>query len=96
MEGCIEFKLPLHIHFVHYQKAFDSISHNSMWEILRCYGLPVVKNLYKISVFAVNISFTLSSCVRQGCLLSLLLFAIIVDWIMRTSNKENDTSRLTI
>ena len=39
VERCIDFKLPLHIHFVDYQKAFDSINHNFMWEILRCYGL---------------------------------------------------------
>ena len=107
VEQCIEFKLPLHIHFVDYQKAFDSINHNFMWEILRCYGLPdrliqVLKNLYKNSVCAVNISGTLSnwfkttSGVRQGCLLSPLLFAIIIDWIMRTFDKESDTSGVTI
>ena len=78
-----------------------------MWEILRCYGLPdrlvqAVKNLYKNSVCAVNISGTLSnwfkvtSGVGQGCLVSPLLFAIIIDWIIRTSNKENGTSGLSI
>ena len=78
-----------------------------MLEILRCYGLPdrliqVVKNLYKNSVCAANISCTLSnwfkvtSGVRQGCLLSPLLFAITTDWIMRTFDKECDTSGVTI
>ena len=33
---CVEFKLPLNIDLVDYQKAFDSINHNFMWEILRC------------------------------------------------------------
>ena len=37
---CVEFKLPLHIDLVDYQKVFDSINHNFMWEILRCYSLP--------------------------------------------------------
>ena len=51
MGRCVEFKLPLHIHFVDYQKAFDSINHNSIWEILTYYGLPdwliqVIKTLY--------------------------------------------------
>ena len=107
VERCVELKVPLHIHFVDYQKAFDSINHNFMWEILRCYGLPdrliqIVKNLYKNSVCAVNISGTLSnwfkvtSGVRQGCLLSPLLFAVIIDWITRTFDKESDTSGVTI
>ena len=51
---------------------------------------------------AINISGALSNWfkvtygVRQGCLLSLLLFAllfaVIIDWIMRTSDNENGTS----
>ena len=64
--------------------------------------IQVVKNLYENSVCAVNTGgslsnwFKVTSGVRQGCLLSPLLFAIIIDWIMRTSNKENGTSGLTI
>ena len=30
VERCVEFYLPLHIHFVDHQKAFDSINHNFM------------------------------------------------------------------
>ena len=60
----MEFKLPLHIHFVDYQKAFDSINHNSMWEILRCYGLPdrliqVVNRICIKTLYAPSISVVL-------------------------------------
>ena len=78
-----------------------------MSEILRCYGLldrliQFVKNFYENSVCSVNINGTLSnwfkvtSGARQGCLLSPLLFAIIIDWIMRTFDKEIDNFGVTI
>ena len=42
----------LYIHFVDFEKAFDSIHRDSLWIIMRLYGIPqkliqMVKTLYE-------------------------------------------------
>ena len=82
-----------------YKKAFDSVNWDSMRKILFFYCFPtqlveVIKSLCKSSEYAVNINgnlsdwFKVTSGVRQGCVLSPLLFSVIIDWIMRTCDKE--------
>ena len=40
IEQTIEWQTPLYINFVDFQRAFDSINHEVLWNILRNYGLP--------------------------------------------------------
>ena len=53
-----------------------------------------IKDMYNNSQAAVEVDgnttdfFLVETGVRQGCVLSGLLFIIAVDWIMRTSIKE--------
>ncbi|KAL9971331.1 hypothetical protein ACROYT_G023842 [Oculina patagonica] len=40
IEQCTEWQRQLYINFVDFQKAFDSIHRDSLWRILRAYGVP--------------------------------------------------------
>jgi hypothetical protein len=40
IEQCIEWKSPLYINFIDFKKAFDSIHRETLWTILRSYGVP--------------------------------------------------------
>ena len=52
IEQSNEWQSTLYIHFIDFEKAFDSIHRESLWKIMRIYGIPdkliaVVKALYK-------------------------------------------------
>ena len=83
------------LHYVDFKKAFDR-NRNTLWKVLRHYGLPIkivniIQGLYKntkcqvIHQSALSPSFNVDTAVRQGCLLSPLIFSVVIDWIMRTS-----------
>jgi hypothetical protein len=76
-------------------RAFDSLDHARMWNILERYGTPakiltIIRNLYLHDVTC-KISHNSEVChninvmsgVKQGCFLSPLLFILIIDWVMR-------------
>ena len=77
-----------------FASAFPSISQDYMWEVLENIGLApgplqAIKSLYTNNVHFVKVkscifpSFTATSGVRQGCPLSPLLFAVVVDVLLR-------------
>ncbi|KAL5007014.1 hypothetical protein ScPMuIL_015820 [Solemya velum] len=81
------------------RKAFDSIHRESLRKILRHYGIPVkivqlVRMFYtefKCSVGdSKDISFHVKSGVRQGCVMSSLLFILSIDWVMRSSLSDKN------
>ena len=80
--------------FIDFLKAFDSVHREAMWKILLAYGMPpkivnMIKSMYAAQVCAVQMEnglsewFPLDSGVRQGCLLSPILFAILIDFALR-------------
>ena len=89
VERSIEWQSFLYINFMDFKKAFDSISREVLWGLLRHYGLPV--KLVSI-IRALNEGFSVQKTeplnmrtgVRQGCLLSSLLFLVTLDWVART------------
>lgn len=82
--------------FVDFKKAFDSISREKMFEILKLYGLPgkiisAIKALY-VSTKAKVVSpdgdsdtFDILAGVLQGDTLAPFLFIIVLDYVLRIS-----------
>jgi len=99
IEQTIEWQSSLYLNFIDFQKAFDSIDHQVLWNILGHYGIPpkiisVIKLLYEgfscqvIHSGTMTAPFPVTTGVRQGCLLSPLLFLIVIDWIGKTAYNE--------
>ena len=94
IEQSIEWQSPLYITFVDFEKAFDSISREAIWTIMRHYGIPakiinLIKNMYEnftcqvVHKGKLSEEFHVTTGVKQGCLLSPLLFLLILDWVTK-------------
>ncbi|XP_062610980.1 uncharacterized protein LOC134272831 [Saccostrea cucullata] len=97
IEQSLEWKSPLYVNFIDYEKAFDSVDRETLWKILRHYRVPeklvsLIRNTYQGMIYRVthagqmSESFEVKTGVRQGCLLSPFLFLLVIDWIMRTTS----------
>ena len=96
VEQSLEWNSPLYINFIDYEKAFDSVDRETMWKLLRHYGVPkkiisIIRCTFqdmscKIAhAGQLSESFEVKTGVRQGCLLSPFLFLLVIDWIMKTT-----------
>ena len=96
LEQSKEWNIPLYINFIDLERAFDSIHRESLWKILRHYGVPaklvrVIAMLYSdfksqvICDSELTEAFNVSTGVNQGCILSPFLFILAMDWIMKNS-----------
>ena len=96
LEQSKEWNTPLYINFIDLKKAFDSIHRESLWKILRHYGVPakllrVIAMLYSyfksqvICDSELTKASDVSTGVKQGCILSQFLFILAMDWIMKNS-----------
>ena len=99
IDQCLEWNSPLFINYVDFRKAFDSIHRESLWRIMKYYGIPskiinLVKMSYKNFRCAVEHDgklskwFPVMSRVRQGCVMSGFLFVLVIDWIMRKTTRR--------
>ena len=94
VEQSRELNTPLYLLFVDFKCAFNRLHQPTMWRILSRYGIPdklveIIRNLYLdagVSVLhdgRIGASFTVGSGVKQGCILSPLIFNIVLDFTMR-------------
>ena len=102
IEQSIEWQSSLYVNFIDFEKAFDSVHRDSLWLIMRSYGIPskiinMVKELYDDFECAVVDGqdttewFKIKTGVKQGCNMSGLLFLLVVDWVMRNALQERNT-----
>lgn len=102
MEKAKERKLTLHINFVDFKAAFDTIWREALWKMLEVLVegvseklIKVVKSMYDNTEAAVIVEgkltewFTVSVGVRQGCILSPSLFNIFLEFVMEEVQSLN-------
>ena len=93
--------------FLDYTKAFDCVDHNKLWKIVQEKGIPdhytcLLRNLYAGQEATVRTEhgtldwFKIGKGVCRGCVLSLCLFNVYAEYIMKTLDwtKHNLESRL--
>ena len=91
LEQSLEWQSPVYINFIDFKKAFDMVDRSTMWRIMRHYGIPlnnvsIIRSLYDGMTCHVNNDIssplTVTTGVRQGCLLSPMIFSLVVDWVL--------------
>lgn len=94
IEKSREFNSPVVLCFIDYSKAFDCVRWDMLWNVLGEMGVPahliqLIRNLYVNNRSFVRIDtdcsdvFATKKGVRQGCILSPVLFNIYGEYIMR-------------
>ena len=95
-EKAWEFARPVYACFVDLEKAYDRVPRDLLWECLSEYDVDqelirAIKSLYKRCTACVRLngvkssSFTVGVGLRQGCVLSPLLFIVYMDRIVKRS-----------
>ena len=91
-----EFQKNIYFCFIDYDKAFDCMDQNKLWKILKEMGIPdhltfLVRTLYAGQEATVRTGhrttdwFQIGKGVHQDCILSLCLFNLYAEYIMRNA-----------
>ena len=107
MEKAREFQKNIYFCFIDYAKTFDCVDHNKLWKILQEMGIPdhltcFLRNLYAGQEATVRTGhgtidwFQIGKGVRQGCILSLCLFNLYAEYIMRNAGLEEAQAGIKI
>ena len=102
-----EFQINIYFCFIDYAKAFDCVSHNKLWEILKGMGIPdhltcLLRNLYAGQEATVTTGhgttgwFQIGKGVCQGCILSPCLFNLYAEYIMQNARLDEPQARIKI
>ena len=93
--------------FIDYAKAFDCVDHNKLWKILQEMGIPdhltcLLRNLYAGQEATVRTGhgttdwFQIGKSVHQGCILSLCLFNLYAEYILRNAGLDEAQAGIKI
>ena len=99
IEKSREFQQSIYFCFIDYVKAFDCVDHNELWKVLKEMGISdyltcLLRNLYAGQEATVRTGhgttdwFQTGKRVRQGYILSLYLFNLHAEYIMRNPGME--------
>ena len=99
MEKTREYQKDAFVCFIDYSKAFDCVDHDKLWKCLKRMGIPehlqeLIRWLYENQEGTVRTAFSktnwfgIAKGVRQGCILSLTLFNLYAETIMRRCNLD--------
>ncbi|BHF73596.1 hypothetical protein SprV_0401667800 [Sparganum proliferum] len=100
------YQQPTAICFIDFVAAFDSVRRESLWRIMALDGVPakiiaIIKAYYRSTTARVLVRnnpshpFGILSGVRQGCILSPILFNYAIDWILGSALHEGDSVECT-
>ena len=89
-------------HFIDFEKAFDSIHCDSLWNIMSIYGIPeelisltkAMYNNFECAVMGEGETtewFQVQSGVKQRCIMSGFLFLLSTDWVMSRTTEGRRT-----
>lgn len=106
MEKFVEHNKILYLAFVDYTKAFDSISHECVWNCLREQGIHtkyinILQTIYKetqakVKLERVGTTFPINRGVKQGDPISPKLFTALLETIFRNMNIEDQSFGINI
>ena len=93
--------------FTDYAKAFDCVDHNKLWKILKEMGIPdhltcILQNLHAGQEATVRSGhrtmdwFQIGEEIRQGSILSLCLFNLYAEYIMRNAQLDEAQAGIKI
>ena len=102
-----DFQKNVYFCFIDYAKAFDCVDHKKLWEILKEMGIPdhltcLLRNLYAGQEATVRTGwgktdwFQIGKGIRQGRILSLSLFNLYAEYIMRNAGLEEAQAGIKI
>ena len=102
-----EFQKNIYFCFIDYAKAFDCVGHNKLWKIQKEMGIPdhltyLLRNLYAGQKATVRTRhgttdwFQIGKGVRQVCILSLCLFNLCAEYIMRNAGLDEAQAGIKI
>lgn len=106
MEKANEHRVPLHLNFVDFKAAFDTVWRKALWRMMVAIGVDpkivrLIEDLYDNTQCAVLIDgqltdwFSVDIGVRQGCILSPTLFNIFLDFVMKELKSLDPTMVLS-
>ena len=107
IEKAREFQKNIYFCFIDYAKAFYCVHHNKLWKILKEMGILdhvtcLLRNTYAGQEATVRIGhettdwIQIGKGVHQGCILSLCLFNLCAEYIMRNTGLEETQAGIKI